>query len=39
LGATQNKVDVEININNQDIFASVKSYRSIDRKTARPDLQ
>lgn len=39
LGATQNKVDVEININNQDIFASVKSYRSTNKKTARPDLQ
>ena len=39
LGATQNKVDVAIQINNQDIFASVKSYRSIDSTSARPDLQ
>lgn len=39
LGVTQNKVDVEIQINNQDIFASVKSYSGIDSKSARPDLQ
>lgn len=39
LGATQNKVDVEIKINNQDIFASVKSYSSRDSKNSRPDLQ
>lgn len=39
LGTTQNKVDVEININDNDIFASVKSYSGTDTKHARPDLQ
>lgn len=39
LGSTQNKVDVAISINDNDIFASVKSYRSTDDKYARPDLQ
>ena len=39
LGATQNKVDVQIQINNEDVFASVKSYKSTDSKKARPDLQ
>lgn len=32
LGATQNKVDVQIQINNNDIFASVKSYNVLDSK-------
>lgn len=39
IGATQDKVDVEIKVNNSDIFASVKSYSGTDIKSVHPHLQ
>lgn len=39
IGATQDKVDVEIKVNNSDIFASVKSYSGVDTKSTQPHLQ
>jgi len=39
LGTTQNKTDVEIQINNEDIFATVKDYAAIPGQYRNPDLQ
>lgn len=39
LGTTQNKTDVEIQINNEDIFATVKDYAAVPGQFRNPDLQ
>ena len=39
IAETQDKVDVEIKVNNSDIFASVKSYSGIDQRSTKPHLQ